>query len=68
MLRLRNVVRSLPTAQSSVDGCQSTLLRAICNMVSDDRISKIENRISESVNDDVIAATVSKLSMGTPVD
>ncbi|KDQ19146.1 hypothetical protein BOTBODRAFT_485037 [Botryobasidium botryosum FD-172 SS1] len=57
MLRLRNVVRSLPAVQAAVNGCRCPLLQAISSMLSDDRIAKIEERIGQSLNEDVTNST-----------
>ncbi|TDL22289.1 hypothetical protein BD410DRAFT_748498 [Rickenella mellea] len=52
MLNLRSVVRNIPTVQDAVKCSSSRLLQVICEMISDERIAKIENLISESLNED----------------
>ncbi|KAG8923711.1 MutS protein msh4 [Tulasnella sp. 418] len=53
MLNLRNVIRSLPTLQQALQGSQCRLLNIILEMISDERIAKIDRLIQETLNDDV---------------
>ncbi|KAJ7203700.1 hypothetical protein C8J57DRAFT_1735209 [Mycena rebaudengoi] len=52
MLNLRNVVRNLPLLQKALEGCQSQLLKIICEMLSDERLANIETLVCENLNDD----------------
>ncbi|KAG8914378.1 MutS protein msh4, partial [Tulasnella sp. 408] len=61
MLDLRSVIRSLPTIATALQGCRSQLLQVIAEMVSDERIARIDERISDTLNQDANVAKV----MGT---
>ncbi|KZT24709.1 hypothetical protein NEOLEDRAFT_1156682 [Neolentinus lepideus HHB14362 ss-1] len=61
ILNLRNIVRNLPILQKVVDGSRSELLRIICEMISDERLAKIEQLVCQSLNED---ATPSKGGLG----
>ncbi|KAH9982044.1 muts domain V-domain-containing protein [Lactifluus volemus] len=52
MLNLRDVVRRLPALEKALIGSKSELLRIICNMLSDERLAKVERFVSESLNED----------------
>ncbi|KAJ7938393.1 muts domain V-domain-containing protein [Mycena leptocephala] len=52
MLDLRNVVRNLPALQKALEGSQSQLLRIIHEMLSDERLAKIEHLVCTSLNED----------------
>ncbi|KAJ7153512.1 muts domain V-domain-containing protein [Mycena crocata] len=52
MLDLRNVVRNLPALQKALQGSQSQLLKIIYEMLSDDRLAKIESLVAEALNED----------------
>ncbi|KAI9510622.1 muts domain V-domain-containing protein [Russula earlei] len=61
MLNLRDVVRHLPALQKALVGSTSELLKIICNMLSDERLEKIERLVSESLNED---ASLQKTGIG----
>ncbi|KAJ7452111.1 DNA mismatch repair protein MutS [Mycena galericulata] len=52
MLELRNVVRNLPALQKALQGSQSQLLQIIYEMLSDERLAKIERLVAGSLNED----------------
>ncbi|KAJ6578861.1 muts domain V-domain-containing protein [Mycena vulgaris] len=52
MLDLRNVVRNLPALQKALEGSQSQLLRIVYEMLSDERLAKIECLVCENLNED----------------
>ncbi|KAI0005291.1 muts domain V-domain-containing protein [Russula compacta] len=52
ILKLRDVVRHLPALQKALVGSKSQLLTIICNMLSDERLEKVERFVSESLNED----------------
>ncbi|KAJ7079998.1 muts domain V-domain-containing protein [Mycena belliarum] len=52
MLDLRNLVRNLPALQKALEGSQSQLLKIICDMLSDERLAKIEHLVCENLNED----------------
>ncbi|KAG1765207.1 muts domain V-domain-containing protein [Suillus occidentalis] len=52
MLSLRTAIRSLPFLQRALNGCKSQLLLIICDLLSDERLIKIEELIAENLNDD----------------
>ncbi|KAG8921608.1 MutS protein msh4 [Tulasnella sp. 408] len=56
MLDLRSVIRSLPTIATALQGCRSQLLQVIAEMVSDERIARIDERISDTLNQDANVA------------
>ncbi|KAG2069894.1 hypothetical protein BDR04DRAFT_1135595 [Suillus decipiens] len=52
ILSLRTAIRSLPFLQSALNGCKSQLLLIIHGILSDERLTKIEELIAENLNDD----------------
>ncbi|KII94447.1 hypothetical protein PLICRDRAFT_428887 [Plicaturopsis crispa FD-325 SS-3] len=52
MLSLRNMVRSLPLLQSALAGSKSQLLQIIHDMISDERLTKIETAVCQNLNED----------------
>ncbi|KAJ7813094.1 muts domain V-domain-containing protein [Mycena olivaceomarginata] len=52
MLDLRNVVRNLPALQKALEGSQSQLLKIIHEMLSDERLAKIESLVCTNLNED----------------
>ncbi|THH23175.1 hypothetical protein EUX98_g8002 [Antrodiella citrinella] len=52
MLNLRSVVKNLPMLAKALAGSKSLILQMIGEMISDERIEKIEQLISESLNED----------------
>ncbi|KAF8192659.1 muts domain V-domain-containing protein [Mycena galopus ATCC 62051] len=52
MLDLRNVVRNLPALQKALKGSQSQLLKIIYEMLSDQRLAKIERLVCANLNED----------------
>ncbi|KAJ3723913.1 muts domain V-domain-containing protein [Lentinula raphanica] len=52
MLNLRNVVRNIPLLTKALESSKSQLLRIIHEMLSDERIDKIDSLIRESLNED----------------
>ncbi|PAV21710.1 hypothetical protein PNOK_0166700 [Pyrrhoderma noxium] len=52
MLLLRNVVKNIPLVCDAVKTCHSRLLEIVYNLLSDERLVKIESRIAESLNED----------------
>ncbi|KAG9045604.1 MutS protein msh4 [Tulasnella sp. UAMH 9824] len=56
MLDLRSVIRSLPTIATALQGCRSQLLQVIAEMVSDERIAKIDEKIADTLNQDANVA------------
>ncbi|KAF7373569.1 MutS 4 [Mycena sanguinolenta] len=52
MLDLRNVVRNLPALQKALEGSQSQLLKIIQEMLSDERLAKIERLVCANLNED----------------
>ncbi|KAI0044058.1 hypothetical protein FA95DRAFT_1497685 [Auriscalpium vulgare] len=61
MLNLRTVVRCLPAVQRALGGSKSQLLQIICELLSDQRIPKIETQICASLNED---AALQKTGIG----
>ncbi|KAG8983799.1 MutS protein msh4, partial [Tulasnella sp. 427] len=61
MLDLRSVIRSLPAVATALHGCNSQLLRVVAEMVSDERIARIEEKVAETLNQD---ANVTRGSAG----
>ncbi|KAJ7271034.1 muts domain V-domain-containing protein [Mycena rebaudengoi] len=49
---LANLVRNLPLLQKALEGCQSQLLKIICEMLSDERLANIETLVCENLNED----------------
>ncbi|KAA1468307.1 hypothetical protein DENSPDRAFT_771670 [Dentipellis sp. KUC8613] len=54
MLNLRCIVRSLPALQKALAGCKSQLMHIMSDMLADERLVKIEQLISDSLNEDAI--------------
>ncbi|KAF9482407.1 hypothetical protein BDN70DRAFT_853443 [Pholiota conissans] len=52
ILNLRNVVKNLPLLRQALHGCRSQLLRIVCDMLSDERIEKIEKLVSAHLNEE----------------
>ncbi|KAJ7701550.1 muts domain V-domain-containing protein [Mycena rosella] len=52
MLELRNLVRNLPALQKALEGGQSQLLKIVYEMLSDERLTKIERLVCENLNED----------------
>ncbi|KAI5118520.1 hypothetical protein M0805_007689 [Coniferiporia weirii] len=55
LLLLRGVVKNIPFVRDAVKGCHSRLLEVVCDMLSDERIEKIEALIARSLNEDATA-------------
>ncbi|KAL5518469.1 MSH4 [Sanghuangporus vaninii] len=55
MLQLRGFVKQIPTVRDAIKGCQSRLLKIVYDMLSDRRFEKLENLLSQSLNDDAIS-------------
>ncbi|KAI9452181.1 muts domain V-domain-containing protein [Lactarius psammicola] len=51
MLNLRGIVRHLPALQKTLVGTKSELLCIICDMLSDERLARVERLVSESLNE-----------------
>ncbi|KAG0703501.1 muts domain V-domain-containing protein [Suillus ampliporus] len=52
ILNLRTAVGSLPFLQRTLSGCKSQLLKIIYDLLSDERLTKIEELIAEHLNDE----------------
>ncbi|KAK7468350.1 MutS protein msh4 [Stygiomarasmius scandens] len=52
MLNLRNVVHNLPLLRNALEGTRSQLLQIVHNMLSDERLERIDNLIRMSLNED----------------
>ncbi|KAG6874127.1 hypothetical protein C0995_005543 [Termitomyces sp. Mi166 len=52
MLNLRNVVKNLPLLQKALAGSQSQLLRIIHDLISDERLAKIDSLVTANLNED----------------
>ncbi|PPQ78808.1 hypothetical protein CVT25_010677 [Psilocybe cyanescens] len=52
ILNLRNVVKNIPLLRKALEGCYSQLLRIVCDMLSDERIDKIDKLISLHLNEE----------------
>ncbi|KAJ6554549.1 muts domain V-domain-containing protein [Mycena capillaripes] len=52
MLDLRNIVRNLPALQKALEGSQSQLLKIIHEMLSDERLAKIDRLVCTNLNED----------------
>ncbi|TFY64076.1 hypothetical protein EVJ58_g2870 [Rhodofomes roseus] len=61
MLSLRNMVKTMPILSRALGGCRSQLLIIIAEMVSDERLAKIEKLVTDSLNE---AATPAKAGLG----
>ncbi|CAE7201529.1 unnamed protein product, partial [Rhizoctonia solani] len=56
IMKLRNVVRSLPGVVRALQGCRSYLLRMMADMLDDERVKSIDEMVSQGLNDDALAA------------
>ncbi|CAE6433500.1 unnamed protein product [Rhizoctonia solani] len=56
IMKLREVVRSLPGVVKALQGCRSHLLRMITDMLDDERVKSIDDMISQGLNDDALSA------------
>ncbi|GAA5871540.1 hypothetical protein JCM8547_001367 [Rhodosporidiobolus lusitaniae] len=56
LLSLRTFLTSLPLLRSSVEGAESTLLRQVERILSDERLDEVARAVREGVNQDVWAA------------
>ncbi|KAH6917711.1 DNA mismatch repair protein MutS [Coprinopsis sp. MPI-PUGE-AT-0042] len=52
MLSLRNVVAQVPVLKKALEGCRSTLLRILCEMISDERLVLIERLVNANLNEE----------------
>ncbi|KIY45240.1 hypothetical protein FISHEDRAFT_61251 [Fistulina hepatica ATCC 64428] len=52
MLSLRNVVENIPALRSALEGSRSQLLNIIHELISDERIAKIEELINRHLNEE----------------
>ncbi|KAF7321085.1 MutS 4 [Mycena chlorophos] len=52
MLGLRNIVKNLPALQTALEGSRSQLLQIIHEMLSDERLGKIERLVCANLNED----------------
>ncbi|PCH39267.1 hypothetical protein WOLCODRAFT_129135, partial [Wolfiporia cocos MD-104 SS10] len=56
MLSLRNIVKNIPVLAKALTGSRSRLLRIILDMISDKRLSRIEQLVSETLNEEEASA------------
>ncbi|GBE78596.1 MutS protein homolog 4 [Sparassis crispa] len=56
MLNLRNIVKSLPLLAKALTGCRSELLHIIREMISDERLERIEQLVRNSLNEEATPA------------
>ncbi|KDN46518.1 hypothetical protein RSAG8_04171, partial [Rhizoctonia solani AG-8 WAC10335] len=63
IMKLRNVVRSLPEVIRALQGCRSNLLRMMADMLDDERVKSIDDMISQGLNDDAMSAGIGLLDM-----
>ncbi|KAI0935607.1 hypothetical protein AcV5_003986 [Taiwanofungus camphoratus] len=56
MLNLRNIVKSLPLLARALAGSRSELLQIIAEMISDERLDKIYQLVSNSLNEEAAPA------------
>ncbi|RDX51557.1 hypothetical protein OH76DRAFT_1378852 [Lentinus brumalis] len=56
ILNLRNIVQTLPRLVRALEGSRSQLLQIIAQMISDDRLEKIEKLVCESLNEEAAPA------------
>lgn len=58
MLSLRNVVGCIPQLRDALSSSQSQLLRIVHNMVSDEKLDRIDELIGESLNENTVPTKV----------
>ncbi|KAI1790487.1 muts domain V-domain-containing protein, partial [Ganoderma leucocontextum] len=56
MLNLRNIVQSLPRLAKALEGSRSQLLQIIAEMISDNRLEKIEKLVCDRLNEETTPA------------
>ncbi|KAF9453355.1 hypothetical protein P691DRAFT_771528 [Macrolepiota fuliginosa MF-IS2] len=56
MLNLRNLVIFIPSLKKALDGSQSRLLQIAHEMISDERLSRIEQLVCANLNEETITA------------
>ncbi|KXN88409.1 hypothetical protein AN958_07315 [Leucoagaricus sp. SymC.cos] len=56
MLNLRNLVKHVPSLKRALTGCQSQLLQIVHEMISDERLAKIEELVCTNLNEETITA------------
>ncbi|KZT68826.1 hypothetical protein DAEQUDRAFT_751159 [Daedalea quercina L-15889] len=56
MLNLRNIVKTMPLLSRVLGSCRSQLLGIVAEMVSDERLAKIEMLVSDSLNEEATPA------------
>ncbi|CAA7267689.1 unnamed protein product [Cyclocybe aegerita] len=56
ILNLRSVVKNVPLLRKALEGCRSQLLQIILDMISDERIDKINDLVSERLNEESAAS------------
>ncbi|KAJ3510448.1 hypothetical protein NLJ89_g4672 [Agrocybe chaxingu] len=56
ILNLRSVVKNVPLLRKALEGCRSQLLQIILDMISDERIDKISDLVSERLNEESAAS------------
>ncbi|EIW65180.1 MutS family protein MSH4 [Trametes versicolor FP-101664 SS1] len=56
MLNLRSIVQSLPRLAKALDGSRAQLLQIIAEMISDERLYKIDELVRASLNDEAAPA------------
>ncbi|KIM39112.1 hypothetical protein M413DRAFT_419584 [Hebeloma cylindrosporum] len=52
ILNLRNIVRNVPLLKKALEGSRSQLLRIVCDLLSDERIDRIEQLVSAHLNEE----------------
>lgn len=58
MLNLRNIVKGLPLLANTLQGSRSELLNIVADMISDERLEKIERLVRQSLNEEAVPAKV----------
>ncbi|QRW13414.1 DNA mismatch repair protein MutS [Ceratobasidium sp. AG-Ba] len=56
LVNLRHVIRGLPKIVKALQGCRSSLLMMISDMLDDERVKSIDEIVSQGLNDDAISA------------
>ncbi|OSX68008.1 hypothetical protein POSPLADRAFT_1128862 [Postia placenta MAD-698-R-SB12] len=56
MLNLRNIVKGLPLLANTLQGSRSELLNIVADMISDERLEKIERLVRQSLNEEAVPA------------